>query len=88
MSPKITLEKLAEMIQAQFEFIEERFRDIESRMATKEDLKAFVTKDDLKAFATKEDLADGLSGVETKLLHRIDRLEDRLFLVERKVEHA
>lgn len=34
----------------------ERFKAIEEKMATKEDLKRYATKDDLKVFATKSDL--------------------------------
>jgi len=47
------------------------FNDLESRMATKDDLQSFATKEDLKAFATKEDLGkmqhDILDGVDRKL---------------------
>ncbi len=49
MTQEITNEELARMIK-------EGFDDVNERMATKEDLKAFATKEDLKAFATKEDL--------------------------------
>lgn len=47
----ITLDGLAQMVSR-------GFSDMEKRMATKDDLKAFVTKDDLKAFATKDDLKE------------------------------
>ena len=38
MSPKITLEKLAEMIQAQFVSIDEQLKEIRSTMVTKEEM--------------------------------------------------
>jgi hypothetical protein len=72
MAGKITIEKLAIMIQAQFEHIDQRFERMEERMNHMES--TMVTKDDL-------------SGVETRLMHRIDRLEDRMRIVETRLDH-
>ncbi|CCC81050.1 PD-(D/E)XK nuclease family protein [Thermoproteus tenax] len=50
----------------------EEIKDLEARMAAKDDLKAFATKDDLKALATKEDLKALVTREDFK------RLEERL----------
>lgn len=58
---KMTLEKLAVIIQQDFNRIDEKLavkidkEDLE-KFATKEDLEKFATKEDLENFATKEDL--------------------------------
>jgi len=57
------IEKLAIMLGGCFERVETRLDDIESRMATKDDLKNFPTRDELR---------NALADLESRLGSRID----------------
>lgn len=55
--------------------VKNKLEILESKMATKDDLKAFATKQDLKAFATKQDfyqLEDRMDVKFDKLIERFD----------------
>jgi hypothetical protein len=57
----------------------ERFatkQDLEG-FATKQDLERYATKQDLERYATKKDLQEGLAGVKSELLVRIEILDDK-----------
>ena len=57
------------------------FQQLDSKMATKEDLKAFATKEDLKALATKEELDEAIGKVDEK----IDKVDEKVdWLIERQ----
>jgi hypothetical protein len=61
---EITLAELEEALDKRFSKMATK-EDLKA-FATKEDLKAFATKDDLKAFATKDDLKEALAPYATK----------------------
>ena len=67
MSPKITLEKLAEMIQAQFASFDEQLKEIKNTMAT---------------MATREETNDRLSSLEIRLTNQIDQLRDSVMMLK------
>ena len=73
MSPKITFERLAEMIQAQFTYIDEQFKEMRSEM------KGMATKEDVRL------LREDTSALGNRLSNEIDRLRDSMRLVKTKV---
>ena len=93
---EITTTELFEAIGSFSNDIARQFKDLNKRMATKDDLKgvrddlkAFATKDDLKSFATKDDLKEIKEDTQKilqlfpALLHKEDRKVNTL--VERLV---
>ncbi len=77
--------------------VTQRIDSIESRMATKDDLKGFATKEDLNRFATKDDLHSALDtqtkelqqytdGVAATIIEAVDagfsKVNSRLDIVE------
>lgn len=54
-------------------------QDIESRMATKDDLKGFATKDDLRRFATKDDVHKAIQTSEERVLLFMEHMRHDIF---------
>ena len=85
---EMTIDKLAIMVAKGFENIETGFEGIETRMATKEDIKNMATKSDI------EGLKNQIEGVNKRIddlaVNRVkyedhDKLESKVGLIEEKI---
>ena len=70
--------------------MEQALNNFDRRLsATAQILPTLATKTDLERFATKDDLRDGLAGLKTELLIRIETLDDKFnFLADGFESHS